>query len=70
MYSVYIFKQFGLKFKELNTNKVRRQDKMEGNKYRATYYPSVIFIFILPIDLDVDLFAVLLTRMQKLSLLS
>jgi len=44
MYFVYIFKQFGLKFKEINTNKIHRQDKMEGNKYRATYYPSVIFI--------------------------
>jgi hypothetical protein len=43
---------------------------MEGNKYRATYFPRVIFIFITLIGLDVDLFAILLTHMQKLSLLS
>jgi hypothetical protein len=70
MFSVYIFRSFGLKFKELNTKKARRQDKMEGNKYTATYFPSVIFIFILRVGLDVDLFAILLTHMQKLSLLS
>jgi hypothetical protein len=67
---MYNFKSFGLKFEEINTNKAGRQDKMEGIKYRATYFPSVIFIFILLIGLDVDLFAILLTHVQKLSLLS
>ena len=52
------FRRFGLKFKELSTNKARRQDKMEGNKYRATYFPRVKFIFITLIGLDIDLFAI------------